>query len=83
MRSIALASFLLCLAAAGPAHGQDDSQHFFLVSTYRAHPGQEGEYNRVLTQKARPVLDEAVRRGAIVSYRFLQQSRWVRETTRT
>ena len=81
MRSVALVSLLLYLAVVGPAHGQTDPEHVFLVSTYMAHPGQEAAYNRVLTEKARPVLAEAIRRGAIVSYQFLQQSMGAGENT--
>ncbi len=81
MRSFALATLALCLATTVPAYGQADAEHVFLVSRYKAHPGQEAAYNRVLTEKARPVLDEAVRRGAIVSYLFLQQSMGAGENT--
>lgn len=80
----ALTTFLTVVSVVGIAGvlaGQSGSPHVFLVTTYRAHPGQEDAYNRALNEHARPVLDEAVSRGVVVSYQFLQQAVGAGENT--
>jgi hypothetical protein len=60
---------------------QSQSQHVFMVTAYRAHAGQEAAYNQALNERARPVMDELVRRGVLVSYLFLYQPEGAGENT--
>lgn len=75
MRRTLVIGACIGVAIAAPswvAHSQGD--HVFMVTTYRAHPGREADYNRALNEWARPVMDELVERGVVVSYLFLQQA---------
>jgi hypothetical protein len=82
MRRVLIVFSFACIGiAAAACWAQSQSQHVFMVTAYRANPGQEAAYNQALNERARPVMDELVRRGVIESYLFLYQPEGTGENT--
>ena len=80
-RVLVVISFACIGIAAAACWAQSQSQHVFMVTAYRAHSGQEAAYNQALNERARPVMDELVRRGILESYLFLYQPDGTGENT--
>lgn len=68
-----LAASLASILAVGPLPGQSKSGHVYSVLYYQVNPGQEAAYARAIAEKARPLLNQAAKRGVIVSYLDLRQ----------
>jgi hypothetical protein len=81
MRRIVLAVVFLSLATAAPLLGQAQSGHVYAIRYHQVHQGQDSAYNAVYADILRPVFDEAVRRGVIVSYLDLTQISGTGKTT--
>ena len=62
---------LLALAVSQSAQAQAQADHVWAVSELRAHPGQETAYGRAIEQFERPIFEELVRTGSVVSYTML------------
>jgi hypothetical protein len=80
-RTFVIAACIGVAVAATSLVAHSQSQHVFMVTTYRAHSGREADYNQALNEWARPVMDELVERGVVVSYLFLQQAMGAGEHT--
>jgi hypothetical protein len=61
----------LAVLVAGRVDAQVQSGRVYRVATYKAHTDRAGDYSEAYRDLARPVYDEMVRRGSIVSYRLL------------
>ena len=81
MRRVVLAAVFLSLATAAPLLGQAQSGHVYTIRYHQVHQGQDSAYNAVYAESLRPVFDEAVRRGVIVSYLDLTQAGGAGRTT--
>jgi hypothetical protein len=68
-----LPTFLSLLTLAAPLAGQAKPGHVYGVGYYQVVPGKGDAYNKALADIAFPVLDELVKRKAIVSYMELAQ----------
>ena len=68
MRRIALLTVFLALLAPQVALAQSQEGHVYTVLSYNAHTGQENEYSQGYRDWLRPVFDEMVNQGVIVSY---------------
>ncbi len=79
MSRTTLAAVFLSLATAAPLLGQAQSGHVYAIRYHQVHQGQDAAYNAVYAEVVRPVLDELVKRGVIVSYLDLTQARWCRK----
>src|SRR6184192_3158188 len=62
------------LALAAPLVGQARSGHFYHVNYYQVRPGEEKAYDSALVNVVTPVLDELVKRKAMVSYLLLTKA---------
>ena len=60
-----------CFALATPLIGQGTRGHFYHVNYYQVRPGREKAYDSALVHVVSPVLDDMVKRKAVVSYLFL------------
>ena len=67
LRLILLAG-LLALAMPQNSVAQSVDGHVYALAWYNAHTGQEAAYSQGYTEWLRPVFNELVRQGAIVSY---------------
>ena len=81
MRRIVLAAVSLSLATAAPLLGQAQSGHVYAIRYHQVHQGQDSAYNAVYAEVLRPVFDETVKRGVIVSYLDLTQAGGAGRTT--
>ena len=81
MRRIVLAAVFLSLATAAPLLGQAQSGHVYAIRYHQVHQGQNPAYNAIYAEDFRPVFDELVKRGVIVSYLDLTQSGGAGKTT--
>ncbi len=81
MRRIVLAAVFLSLATAAPLLGQAQSGHVYAIRYHQVHQGQDSAYNAVYAEVLRPVFDELVMRGVLVSYLDLTQISGTGETT--
>jgi len=68
MLRIALLAVSLAFLAPQVAVAQSQEGHVYAVAWYNAHTGQETAYSQGYRDWVRPVFDELVRQGAIVSY---------------
>ncbi len=68
-----LPTLLALLTLAAPLGGQAKPGHVYGVGYYQVVPGKGDAYNKALTEIAFPVLDELVKRKAVVSYMELAQ----------
>ncbi len=67
LRIISLAG-LLALVMPQVSAAQSTDGHVYSVAWYNAHTGQEAAYSQGYHEWLRPVFDELVKQGAIVSY---------------
>ena len=81
MRRTALAAVFLSLATAAPLIGQAQSGHVYAIRYHQVHQGQDAAYNAVYAEVVRPVHDELVKRGVLVSYLDLTQAGGAGRTT--
>ncbi len=81
MRRTILAAVFLSLATAAPLLGQAESGHVYAIRYHQVHQGQDAAYNAVYAEVLRPVFDELVKRGVLVSYLDLTQISGTGETT--
>src|SRR5690349_9238374 len=68
-----LPSFLALLTLAASLAGQAKPGHVYGISFFQAQPGKGDAYNKAIAEISIPVLDEMVKRKAIVSYVALNQ----------
>ena len=68
-----LPTLLALLPLAAPLAGQTRPGHVYGVSYFQALPGKGDAYNKAVAEITIPVLDELVKRKAIVSYVALNQ----------
>jgi hypothetical protein len=61
------------LTLATPLVGQTRSGHVYDISYFQALPGKGGAYNKALAEITFPILDEMVKRKALVAYTALDQ----------
>jgi hypothetical protein len=81
MLRLAPLTAVLALLAPQIAFAQSEEGHVYQVSWYNAHTGQEGEYSQGYWDWARPVFDELVRQGALVSYLDLSKDTGTDDST--
>ena len=71
----------LFLAPAAPLAAQGTPGHSYHVNYYQVRPGQEQAYDSALAHVISPVLDEMVKRKAVVSYLLLTKVAGAGENT--
>jgi hypothetical protein len=68
MLRVGLLTVFLVLLVPQVAFAQSQEGHVYVVNWYNAHTGQENEYSQGYRDWLRPVFDEMVDQGVIVSY---------------
>jgi hypothetical protein len=68
-----LPTLLALLTLAAPLVGQNKPGHVYGISFFQALPGKGDAYNKAIAAVTIPVLDEMVKRKALVSYLALSQ----------
>jgi hypothetical protein len=74
MRCLTPFVVILCLLAAPPLAAQSDQSdegHVYALTYWKTLPGQNGAYQTFMREHSYPFYDELVKRGPMVSYRFL------------
>jgi hypothetical protein len=68
-------SLAVCLTvlAVPPLAAQSDSGHVYVLTYWKTLPGQGGAYATYMREVSYPYYDEVVRRGGMLSYRFVAQ----------
>ena len=80
LRIVMLAvSLALLVPQVAPAQSQEG--HVYVVNWYNAHTGQENEYSQGYRDWLRPLFDELVRQGVIVSYLELAKNTGTDDST--
>ncbi|HYK82355.1 MAG TPA: hypothetical protein VEU55_04360 [Gemmatimonadales bacterium] len=69
-----LPTLLALLTLAAPLAGQAKPGHVYGISFFQVLPGKGQAYNKAIAEISVPVLDEMVKRKAIVSYLALDQA---------